>query len=174
MEFRQLRNYLATVVVLLFILSGCIAPVAAPVAEAHADAKAPAASESTAEMSAVEVSAPFDLVVAVSDFAPGNWTAFHEHGGPVLITVLSGEITRRDNATSEEITYSPGEAWVEETTDVFAVGNDGEEDARVVAAFLVPEGASLTTTTEGVDTDSPPPGPARVYRNSMLATTPAQ
>jgi quercetin dioxygenase-like cupin family protein len=118
-------------------------------------------------MTAVEVGAPFELIVMVNDFAPGAWTPPHSHGGPNLITVLAGEITLQDDATGEKTVYRPGEFWAEDTTDVFAVGNDGTEDARVVAAFLLPEGASLTTSKEGIDTASLPPGPERTYRSSM-------
>jgi quercetin dioxygenase-like cupin family protein len=125
-------------------------------------------------MAAVEVDVPFELIVNVNDFAPGAWTPPHSHGGPVLITVLAGEITVRDDATGEETTYRPGEAWFETTTDVFAVGNNGAEDGRVVSVFLLPEGASMTTSKEGIDSDSLPPGPERIYRSSMPATTLAE
>lgn len=90
---------------------------------------------------------PFDLVQLVLDFAPGAWTPMHTHGGRGIVTVIEGEMTvRMEDGT--ETTYQVGEMWVEEPGEHAEVGNAGEAPARVVVAFLLPEGAELTTVRE--------------------------
>jgi hypothetical protein len=44
-----------------------------------------------------------------------------------------------------ENTYTAGEFWVEQSGEYAEVGNAGDEVARVVATFILPEGAELTT-----------------------------
>ena len=88
-----------------------------------------------------------DVVQLVLDFAAGAWTPLHTHGGIGVVTVIEGEITvRLEDGT--ETTYAVGEMWVEQPGEFAEVGNAGDAPARVVATFLLPEGAELTTVRE--------------------------
>jgi quercetin dioxygenase-like cupin family protein len=130
----------------------------------------PAAPEPAIEMAAREVSVPFAAIQVINDFVPGAWHLAHWHGGPGLFTVLEGELTLRDEETGEETTYAAGESWIEEIGHVYAVGNEGQEKARIGIVFLLPEGASMRTDKEGTSTGDLPPGPTPVYRTTMTMT----
>jgi quercetin dioxygenase-like cupin family protein len=104
-----------------------------------------------------------DLVHLVLDFAPGSWTPLHTHGGVGYVTVLSGEMTVRENG--EETVYRAGESWVEYPGVFAEVGNASAEGARVLATFLLPKGALLTTVHEAGSSENLPPGPTTVYRS---------
>lgn len=88
-------------------------------------------------------SGEYDLITRILDFPAGVWTPNHMHGGNVLVTVLSGEITTREKGT--EKIFKAGESWTESPGNVHAVGNAGTAPARVAAVFLLPKGAELTT-----------------------------
>lgn len=110
----------------------------------------------------------FELVQLVFDFAPGAWTAIHEHGGVELATVLAGEITvRRDQA---ETLYKAGEGWAEPMGNILATGNLGSANARLSAAFLLPKGAKLTTP-HPVEGQTPPPGPTLLTQVRMAGNS---
>ena len=88
-------------------------------------------------------SGEYDLITRILDFPAGAWTPNHMHGGNVLVTVLGGEITTREKGT--EKIFKAGESWTESPGNVHAVGNAGTATARVVAVFLLPKGAEVTT-----------------------------
>ena len=94
-----------------------------------------------------------DLIQTVLDFAPGAWTPFHRHGGQAFSLVLSGEITRRENNT--EKIFKPGEGWSDTPDQVHAAGNAGVTKARLLATFLLPKGAPLTTVQEAAPATAP-------------------
>ena len=98
---------------------------------------------SQAKYSLTVGSGEYDLITRILDFAAGAWTANHMHGGNVLVTVVSGEITTREKGT--EKIFKAGERWTESPGNVHAVGNAGTAPARVVAVFLLPKGAEVTT-----------------------------
>lgn len=124
--------------------------------------------------SSFEVTAPpaaFDTINLVLDFAPGAWTPMHTHGGEGIVTVLEGTITYRAE-DGQERTVAAGEHWLEHPGHLHAAGNDTDTNARVVATFLLPKGAELTTV-EGTESDAElPPGPTLVYRTSFEVTEP--
>lgn len=105
----------------------------------------------------------YDLVQLIVDFAPGAWTPSHTHGGPVLVTVLEGETTTRDDHGAEN-KYHPGQTFVETPGTFLEVGNTGSGNTRNAAGVLLPKGAQVTTTQSGVSTQNAPPGPTTVYR----------
>lgn len=151
---------LSLLVMITALLSGCIMPpVVAP----------PAAAPPIAVLGSVAALAgEFELVQLVFAFAPGAWTAIHEHGGVELATVLDGEITvRRDQA---ETLYKAGEGWAEPMGNILATGNLGSATARLSAAFLLPKGAKLTTP-HPVDGQTPPPGPTLLTQVRMAGNS---
>ena len=124
----------------------------------------------TVHQSALEIAtppAPLDAVQMVLDFAPGAWTPPHSHGGDVLITVLAGTMTVR--GSGDERTYQAGETWIERPGDVHAAGNAGSVPARLLATFILGEGAPLTTVEQAGSAELPP-GPTTVTRSSLRLT----
>ncbi|TMJ13800.1 MAG: cupin domain-containing protein [Bacillati bacterium ANGP1] len=76
-------------------------------------------------------------------FAPGSGVPKHVHGGPVVATVISGELTLQQGGGEKII--KAGESWTEKTGDVHAVVNRSEGVTRVVVSLLLPKGAAATT-----------------------------
>jgi len=85
----------------------------------------------------------YDLLTIIQDFPAGAGVATHKHGGHVLVTVLSGEITVREKGAERVI--KTGESWTERPGDVHAVVNAGTTTTRVAVGILVPKGAEVTT-----------------------------
>jgi quercetin dioxygenase-like cupin family protein len=88
-------------------------------------------------------SGEYDLMTSTLEFPVGAGFANHMHGGYVLVTVLNGEMTLREKGTEKIVKV--GESWTESPGDVHAVVNAGTTTARVVATFLLPKGAEMTT-----------------------------
>ncbi len=85
----------------------------------------------------------YDLLTIIQDFPAGAGVATHKHGGHVLVTVLSGEMTLREKGAERII--KTGESWTENPGDVHAVVNAGTATTRVVISILIPKGAEVTT-----------------------------
>ena len=85
----------------------------------------------------------YELINQVLDLPVGSGVSNHFHGGPVVVTVISGEVTLIE-AGGERVVKS-GESWTESVGYVHAVANKGTSSARVVASYLVPKGAARTT-----------------------------
>jgi len=109
--------------------------------------------------------------VLTLDFAPGDWTPLHSHGGLTLVRVLEGQMTRKAHGIVD--VFGPGEGWAEEAGDIHAAGNDGDLPARVLVTFLLPTGAPLTTV-EGTPSPSAPPGPTASSQSQRVAVPGAQ
>jgi len=120
----------------------------------------------------IDPPAQFDLVQLVLDFAPGAFTPQHVHGGPGFVTVLEGEITLRAVGGMEH-KVTTGEGWAE-TGEVHAGGNRGQSKARVMASFLIPPGAPVTTPVQTGEAGTLPPGPSVVaqYRTPLASPPP--
>lgn len=124
---------------------------------------------STTSAPVADLTGEFELVQLIVDFPPGTWTPSHTHGGMLLVTVLKGEQTVRDEQGNEKI-YKAGESFTETPGDYLEIGNAGQELVTVSAAALLPKGAALSTTKEGIKTDNAPPGPTTVYKNVLPVT----
>ena len=150
------------------LLSACVPiqpPAAAPAAAA------PASGDAAAPGPVSELTGEFELVQLIVDFPPGTWTPAHTHGGMLLVTVLKGEQTVRDEQGNERI-YKAGESFTETPGEYLEIGNAGQELVTVSAAALLPKGEALSTTKEGISTDNAPPGPTTVYKTQMTVTQP--
>jgi len=88
-------------------------------------------------------SGEYDLMTAILDFPAGAGFANHTHGGHVLVSVVSGEMTLREKGTEKIV--KAGESWTESPGNIHAVVNAGTATARVVAVFLLPKGAEVQT-----------------------------
>ena len=88
-------------------------------------------------------SGEYDLMTSILDFPAGAGFANHTHGGHVLVSVVSGEMTLREKGTEKIV--KAGESWTESPGNIHAVVNAGTATARVVAVFLLPKGAEVQT-----------------------------
>ena len=93
---------------------------------------------------------PYEVAQSVLDFAPGAQTPAHTHPGQVFVTVLEGAITFRTGGA--EKTYQVGESFVEQPEVAVQARNAGAVKATVLATYLLPKGAPLSTpvTTPGM------------------------
>jgi quercetin dioxygenase-like cupin family protein len=85
----------------------------------------------------------YDFVV---DFPPGSETPRHVHGGPVVVTVVTGQLVL-ERAGRERVVKA-GESFLETPGDVHALSNRTAAAARISAAELIPEGAAETTVVK--------------------------
>lgn len=84
----------------------------------------------------------YTLLNMILEFPSGAGLPTHYHGGYVLVTVLSGEMTLRHGDT--EKIMKTGESWTENPGDIHEVVNKGAS-ARVSVSMLLPKGAEVTT-----------------------------
>jgi quercetin dioxygenase-like cupin family protein len=89
------------------------------------------------------ISGGYSLIQQVLDFAPGSQTLKHRHGGPGVITVIKGQVTLSIDGV--EKTYNAGESFSETSGQTLQAFNRGSAELIVVATFILPDGAQLTT-----------------------------
>jgi quercetin dioxygenase-like cupin family protein len=85
----------------------------------------------------------YDLYAFVVEFPPGSGTPRHIHGGPVVVTVISGELVLQ-RSVGERVLRA-GESVIENPGDVHALINRSATAARIAASELIPKGAAETT-----------------------------
>jgi quercetin dioxygenase-like cupin family protein len=85
----------------------------------------------------------YDVQTVIMDFPKGAIVPNHRHGGFVLVTVLSGEMTLKEKG--KERVIKAGESWTENPGDIHSVVNAGASTARIVVNMLLPKGAEATT-----------------------------
>lgn len=86
---------------------------------------------------------PMDVVVRRHAYAPGGYTGWHSHPGPVLITVTKGELTfyEYDDGECKKVvlragqTFQPG--YVDSGRGHF-VRNESGQDAEDVSVIMAP------------------------------------
>jgi quercetin dioxygenase-like cupin family protein len=98
------------------------------------------------------ISDSFDEIVQIFQFAPGSWTAMHSHGGPGLVTVVSGEVTERIG--SSERVFKAGQSWTDGAGTAHQVGDTSGSPAVTVATLLIAKGAAVTTPVTGIPAPS--------------------
>lgn len=93
----------------------------------------------------------FAVSQQVLDFAPGQWTAWHEHPGQTYVTVLQGVATVRDlhDGMVELKTFTAGETWLENPGQVHRAGNEGPDQMSLMSVVLLPPGAERSPTRQG-------------------------
>ena len=85
----------------------------------------------------------YDLLTFVVDFAPGAGIPKHYHGGHVLGTVLTGELTLQEKNGSR--TVKAGQSFTEQPGAIHAVVNMSKTTTRIIASEPIPKGAEETT-----------------------------
>jgi len=88
----------------------------------------------------------YALVKRVLDLPAGSGVPQHYHSGPVVVTVVTGELTLVD-AAGERIVRA-GESWTEKAGDKHAIMNKTAETIRVVSSALFPKGVARTTVVK--------------------------
>lgn len=84
----------------------------------------------------------YDLKTLIFDFQPGAAVLQHMHGGPVVATVLSGEITLKEKGITRVL--KTGESWTEDSGAPHSAVNAGNTPVRVAVTMLLPRGAEAT------------------------------
>lgn len=87
------------------------------------------------------------LTAVVVDYPPGGVSASHHHAGSVFAFVVSGAIRSENSATGGVRIYRAGEAFFEPAGSVHRVSANASavRPARLLAIFVAPAGATLTT-----------------------------
>lgn len=91
----------------------------------------------------LKVSGATDFVQQDVALAPGGFSGWHSHPGPVLITVKSGTVTWY-NATDPAcapVIYPEGSAFFEPAGVNHFVSNRGSTNLELVNTYIIPKGA---------------------------------
>jgi hypothetical protein len=96
---------------------------------------------------------PTDVVVQRHDFLPGAVTGWHQHPGPIYITVTQGTLTfyERNDPTCSPHVVTAGQGYVD-TGDGHIGVNETNAPAQDVAVAIAPVGAPFR-----VELDAPGP-----------------
>ena len=89
---------------------------------------------------------PVDIVVQRHDYAPGANTGWHQHPGPIFITVTQGTLTfyEYNDPTCTPHVYSQGQGFVD-TGDGHIGFNRTGQPAADVAVAIAPVGGAFRT-----------------------------
>ena len=89
----------------------------------------------------LEAKNPLDVVVRTHDYAVGASTGWHMHPGPVLITVVQGEVTfyEYDDPTCTPTVVSAGQGYVDTGHGHIGINETGQP-AKDVTVFFAPVG----------------------------------
>ncbi len=83
-----------------------------------------------------------DILSVTSTIAPGGYTGWHSHPGPVFVIVKKGTLTVYTAPKCQPQVYPAGEGFVEPSPEhVHTVRNEGTEEAEFIATFILPVGA---------------------------------
>ncbi len=83
-----------------------------------------------------------DIASATATIAPGGYTGWHSHPGPVFVIVTKGSLTVYNAPECQPQVYQTGEGFVEPSPEqVHMLRNEGAEEAEAVGTFIIPVGA---------------------------------
>jgi quercetin dioxygenase-like cupin family protein len=84
-----------------------------------------------------------DFVQQDVALAPGGFSGWHSHPGPVLIVVKSGTASwySATNENCEATIYPTGSAFIEPANASHYVSNAGANDLELLTTYLIPKGA---------------------------------
>jgi len=89
---------------------------------------------------------PIDIVVRRHDYAAGASTGWHQHPGPIFITVTQGQLTyyEYDDPTCTPHVITAGHGFVD-TGDGHIVRNETDQPAEDISVITAPVGAAFRT-----------------------------
>lgn len=128
------------------VMASLIVPKGAPPSTPQPGAAAPAIAPTTLYLFRADAffpGDPYEVAQTVLDFAPGAQTPAHTHPGQTFVTVLAGEITFTTQGATK--VYKVGESFIELPEAVGVARNAGAVPATVLATYLLPKGAPLST-----------------------------
>jgi quercetin dioxygenase-like cupin family protein len=90
----------------------------------------------------LEVEGATDFVQQDVALAPGGFSGWHSHPGPVLITVKSGTATwyNADDPTCTPAVYPTGSAFFEPANVNHYVSNQGSDNLELLDTYIIPKG----------------------------------
>ena len=94
-----------------------------------------------------------DLAVQTIDFAPGSYSGWHRHPGPVFIQVVSGTMTfyESDDPTCTPIVRTAGQGYLDLGERAHIARNETDTPAKNTVVYFAPPGQPLRI-------DAPEPG----------------
>jgi len=95
-----------------------------------------------ADMPVTFAAGDYDVVNQLLDIMPGGYMRKHHHAGPVIVMVISGELTVTDDKGTRVLTA--GKSLNEDAAYVHAASNNGEGIAHLAVTYVVPKGALRT------------------------------
>ena len=108
----------------------------------HSDAAGEAADGTKWHLQIKSEGAPSDFIMQDVALAPGGYSGWHSHPGPVLITVREGTASWYDADCVRHI-YTVGMAFIEEAGANHFVRNESTtENLRLNNTFIVPTGVA--------------------------------
>lgn len=84
----------------------------------------------------VSLDGPSEVAVARITVQPGVAFPLHTHPGPVVVTVVAGELTYVDADTCEERVYPAGEAFIDSGSDVHTAYGSSSGVTTLIATFF--------------------------------------
>jgi quercetin dioxygenase-like cupin family protein len=87
------------------------------------------------------------VVTARLVIQPGAQFPWHTHPGPVIVSVVEGDLVYQQASDCVERTYGPQQAFVDPGTKIHTAwnpGGEGQETVLVATFFGVPEGGAPT------------------------------
>ena len=89
---------------------------------------------------------PIDIVVRRHDYAPGASTGWHQHPGPIFITVTQGQLTyyEYEDPTCTPHVVTAGHGFVD-TGDGHIVRNETSQLAEDISVITAPVGSPFRT-----------------------------
>jgi len=103
--------------------------------------KAPV-SVAMAEMPVSLPAGDYEVVNQLLDLMPGGYFREHRHSGPVIVMVISGELTVTDDKGTRVL--KAGQSSIEETGYRHAAANNGDQIAHLAVTYVIPKGAART------------------------------
>ena len=89
---------------------------------------------------------PIDIIVRQHDYAPGGSTGWHQHPGPIFVTVTKGQLTyyEADDPTCTPHVITAGQGFVD-TGDGHLVRNETDQPAQDISVITAPVGGAFRT-----------------------------
>ncbi len=90
-------------------------------------------------LDAVAQAGVFDQILAVLDWSPASVQEAHYHPAPVMVIVLEGALTLREQGKAPRVVAAGG-SWIERTGDVHDTVNESGAPAAFAVMAIAPKG----------------------------------